>query len=77
MSLQTLDAYPLRLFAPQMAEIFGVSLKRFYALEAEGAFLWAEHRPRIGRKSWSRERVRQYDAGEVTGLTDRGRKRIA
>ncbi len=74
---QTLDAYPLRLFAKDMAAIFRVSVKRFYALEAEGAYLFAENRPRLGRKSWSRDRVRQYFAGEVTGLTDSRRRMSA
>jgi hypothetical protein len=66
---QSIEQYPLRLFAPHMAEIFGVSLKRFYRLEATGNFMWAETKPRIGRKSWSRERVAAYFAGEVRGLT--------
>jgi hypothetical protein len=52
-----------------MAEIFGVSLNRVYRLAAEGAFDFAVLRPRIGRESWSRERVRQYFAGELRGLT--------
>ncbi len=43
-----------KLFAEHMAEIFGVSVKRFYAQDADGAYRWAENRPRIGRKSWSR-----------------------
>jgi len=75
MSAQSLDTYPLRLFAKDMAEIFDISVKRFYALDGEGAFDFARTRPTIGRKSWSRERVRQYFAGEITGLTD-GRRRL-
>jgi len=70
----SLDAYPLRLFAKDMAEIFRVSLKRFYALDEEGAFLWAEHRPRLGRKSYSREIVGEYLAGKPIGLTDPRRR---
>ena len=66
---RALDSYPERLFAAEMAEIFRLSVKRFYALDAEGAFLFAENKPRIGRKSWSRERVRQHFAGELKGLT--------
>jgi len=69
MTVKAIETYPERLFAPDMAEIFRVSLKRFYALDAEGAFLFAEQRPRIGRKAWSRARVQQYFAGEVRGLT--------
>lgn len=65
----SLDTYPLRLFAPHMAEIFGLSVKRFYALAEEGAFDWAENKPKIGRSSWSRQRVAQYFAGEIRGLT--------
>lgn len=64
-----LSAYPLRLFAHQMAEIYGVSLSRIYALDAEGFFLFAEIKPRVGRKSWDRERIRQHFAGELRGLT--------
>jgi hypothetical protein len=65
----SLETYPLCLYAPQMATIFGLGLKRFYALASEGAFDWAENRPRIGRKSWSRVRVEQYFHGEIRGLT--------
>jgi hypothetical protein len=65
----SLESYPLRLYAPQMAEIFGLSVKRFYALSEEGAFDWAEIKPKIGRKSWSKARVAQYFAGEIRGLT--------
>lgn len=76
MSAKSIADYPERLFAADMAAIFRVSLKRFYALDSEGAFDFARTRPTIGRKSWSRERVRQYFAGEITGLTDgRGRLR--
>ena len=57
-----LDEYPERLSAKDMAAIFRVSQKRLYAIDAEGALLWAENRPRIGRRSWSRERVRRYFA---------------
>lgn len=64
-----LDSYPDRLFAKEMAEIFRVSLKRFYAQDAAGEFLFAEIKPRIGRKSWSKKRVEQYFAGELKGLT--------
>lgn len=71
---RALDTYPLRLFASHMAEIFGISVKQFYAQDAAGAFLWAENKPRIGRKSWSRERVREYFAGEVKGITSRLRR---
>lgn len=67
--VQEIDSYPLCLSAHHMAALFGKSLKRFYALDAEGAFSFAENKPRIGRKSWSRERVRQYFAGELRGLT--------
>ena len=61
--------YPICLFAHHMAEIFDVSVKRFYKLESEGAFLFAENRPRIGRKSWSRDRVKAYFDGTLLGLT--------
>ena len=64
-----LEQFPERLFAADMAAIFRVSVKRIYQLDASGALLFAENRPRIGRKSWSRERVRQYFAGEISGLT--------
>lgn len=69
--MRSLEDYPIRLYAHHMAEIFGVALRRFYALDADGHFLFAENRPQIGRKSWSRERVRQYFAGELSGLTAR------
>lgn len=71
-----IDTYPDRLFAPDMAAIFRVSLKRFYKLDGEGAFLWAETKPRIGRKSWSKARVTAYFAGEVRGLTDKRLQRV-
>jgi len=74
---RTLESYPLRLFAHHMAEIFGVSIKRFYALENEGAFLFAENRPRVARKSWSRDRVKAYFDGEVTGITAPRLKRVS
>ena len=64
-----LASLPLCLYAPQMAAIFGVSIKRFYALSDEGAFDGAENKPRIGRKSWSRLRVEQYFEGQIRGLT--------
>ena len=72
---RTLASYPLRLFAHHMAQIFGVSLKTFYAQDARGAYLFAENRPRIGRKSWSRDRVQEYFAGTLTGLTPGRRAR--
>jgi len=64
-----LNSYPVRLFAHHMAQIFGVSLKTFYAQDARGAFLFAENKPRIGRKSWSRDRVQSYFDGTLKGLT--------
>jgi hypothetical protein len=54
---------------PTWPEIFGVGVKRFYQLAAEGVFDFAVLRPRIGLESWSRERVRQYFSGELRGLT--------
>ena len=57
------------LYAKDLAEIWGVSLKRIYALDAEGAFDFAKNRPTIGRKSWSRDRVRAYFGGTLVGLT--------
>lgn len=71
---QKLDEYPLNLDAHHLAAIFGKSLSRIYALDADGAFLFAENRPQIGKKSWSRERVRQYFAGELRGLTEERRR---
>lgn len=66
--------YPIRLFAHHMAEIFGLSLKAFYAQDAAGAFTFAENRPRIGRKSWSRDRVALHFSGELRGLTETRRR---
>lgn len=66
---RALTDYPINLFAHHMAEIFGISLKRFYANDAAGSYLFAENRPRIGRKSWSRDRVAAYFAGNLQGLT--------
>lgn len=65
---RALDTYPDRLFAVDMAAIFRVSLRRFYTLDADGAFLFAQNK-RIGRKSWAKARVAQYFAGELSGLT--------
>lgn len=61
--------YPVRLYAHHMAEVFGVSIKEFYRLESKGEFVFAEHRPRIGRKTWSRDRVAAYHDGTLNGLT--------
>lgn len=69
--MKSIADYPDRLFMKDMAELFQISVKRAYALDAEGAFLFAETRPRIGRKSYSRERVRAYFAGEITSLLPR------
>lgn len=66
-----LDEFPQRMFAHHMAEWLGVSLKAFYRQHEHGQFVFAEHRPRIGKLSWSRERLRQWDAGELSGLTGR------
>jgi hypothetical protein len=66
-----LETFAERMFAKDVAEWMDISVKRFYALEAEGRFFFAEHRPRIGRKSWSRERLKQWDRGELKGLTGR------
>lgn len=68
---RTLDAFPERMVAADVAEWMGISVNAFYKLEAVGKFTFAEHRPRIGKKSWSRERLRQWDAGELAGLTGR------
>jgi len=68
-TVSSLESLPLCLYAPEMAAIFGLSLKRFYALTSEGAFDWCENRPRIGRKSWSRVRVEAYFQGQIRGLT--------
>jgi hypothetical protein len=68
-----LATLPDRLFAPDMARIFRVSLARFYKLDARGEFLWAEMRPRIGRKAWSKGRVVAYFAGDLHGLTEKHR----
>lgn len=70
-------AYPKRLFAADMAAIYRISVKRFYALDAEGAYLFAEIKPRIGRKSWSLDRVRQHFDGTLTGLTSARKFSIA
>jgi hypothetical protein len=64
-----LSEYPDRLVAKDMAAIFRVTLKRFYAQDAEGAYDFALNRPRIGRKSWSRDRVQKYFDGTLRGLT--------
>ena len=69
--MKAIADYPERLFAPDMAAIYRVSLKRFYKLAEEGAFDFARIRPTVGRISWSRERVRQHVDGEITGILDR------
>lgn len=61
---RSLDDYPLRLDARHMSEIFGVGLKQIYKLDAQGALLRFQNVPRIGRKSWSRDPVKAYFAGE-------------
>jgi hypothetical protein len=77
MSAKSIADYPERLFAHDMAEIYRVSLKRFYKLAEEGAFDFARIKPTVGRISWSRDRVKQHFDGEVTGLTERRRLRRA
>lgn len=72
-----IESYPIRLFVSHLAEIFGVSVKRCYELDAAGEFMFAEIKPRIGRKSWSRDRVAACFAGEVRGLRDVSAKRSA
>lgn len=58
-----------------MADIFGYSLKRFYALEGEGTFIWAEERPRIGnRKAWLRALVERHLNGEAIDVVSRKRQ---
>lgn len=64
-----LASFPERMTMKDIAEWLGVSLSRAYALEAQGDFAFAQHRPMIGRKSWSRQRFAQWDAGTLTGLT--------
>lgn len=71
MSRRDLSAFPERMLIKDIAEWLGVSVKRAYALELTGSFTFAEHRPSIGRKSWSRRRFEQWDAGTLTGLTAR------
>lgn len=71
---RSLESYPITLFAHHMAEIFGISLKRFYANDAIGCYLFAENKPRIGRKSWSRDRVAAYFNGTLQGLTSSARR---
>lgn len=62
---RSIEAYPHRLHAKEMAELFGFSLKRFYRLEQEGTFIQFEERPRIGnRKAWLRALVAQHLNGQ-------------
>lgn len=68
MSRRNLSDFPERMVIKDLAEWLGISVKRAYALEAQGDFVFAEHRPRIGRKSWSRDRLKQWDLGTNTGL---------
>lgn len=71
-----LEDYPVRLFAEHMAEIFGVSVKQVYALDAAGAFDFAAAQLVIGRKSWSRDRVAQYFAGTLEARDVRAARRL-
>lgn len=61
---RSIDEYPIELDAHHMSEIFGVSLKQIYKWDAAGKLLRFENLPRIGRKTWSRERVRARHTGE-------------
>lgn len=74
---RALADFPERMFIPEIAEWLGISVKRAYALEHDGDFMFAEHRPAIGRKSWSRKRFEQWDAGTLDGLTPRTFRRTA
>lgn len=57
--------FPIRLYAGHMAEILGISLNAFYKLEAKGEFTEFEHKPRIGRKTWSRDLVQAWNEGRL------------
>lgn len=61
---RSIDEYPIRLDAHHMSELFGVSLKRIYKLDHDGALLRFQNLPTIGVKTWSRDRVKAYLAGE-------------
>lgn len=77
MSRRNLDEFPELMTAKDLAEWRGLSLKRIYALDREGAFTFAENRPRIGTKSWSRDRLKQWVNGELVGLTGSKLRRVS
>lgn len=77
MPRRTLDDFPELMSAKDLAEWLGKSLKRIYALEREGAFTFAKHRPRIGAMTFSRERLRQWANGELKGLTNSKLRRVS
>lgn len=53
--------FPIRLYARHMSAILGVSLKQFYKLESRGSFVFAQHKPQVGRKTWSRDLMQAWD----------------
>lgn len=62
------EDYAPVLYVPDMAEIWTLSVKRAYALAAEGAFDFARLRPSVARYSYSRDRVKAYLDGNTEAL---------
>lgn len=74
---RSIDEYPLRMDMHHMAEFLGVSLKRAHALDAEGALLRFQNLPTVGVKTFSRDRVKAYLAGETVAQLRDVKKRSA
>lgn len=71
------EDYAPVLYLRDMAEIWDISEKRAYALNAEGAFDFARCRPTVGRIAFSRERVKAYLDGDVEALRLVGRRKAS
>ena len=69
---RSLDDFPEIMSVKDIAEWLGLSVSRAHALDAAGAFDFSACRPRIGRKSFDRDRLRDWKEGNLAGL--RGRK---
>lgn len=65
------------LYAKDLADIFNISLSRVYAKASTAEFDLFVNRPATSRKTWSRDRLVKYLAGELKGLTESRLKLVA
>lgn len=63
------DGYGPILTAADLARILRVGIRRIYQMDWEGSLVFAELKPRVGIKKWSRDRVQSWIDGDLKGLT--------